>query len=194
MKILLKRIICIVLLLTLICFSGCNNNKPQNYITPKSLSEENENDSNLEFEYNTVDTYKNIDFWIEVYKNGTLVDSRVAGKNFIYNEDKALDGETVITIENTPDFEWTITCTEGDYKGTDVSEQIENKTDYKSGGYSSITEPIEIENEKEIILYASVFSEDSKIIKSFGDLQNILSSGFLDDYDFSFLIKCKFSK
>ena len=68
------------------------------------------------FDFRTEDTYKNVDFWVETYKNGKLVDSRAASTNVLntnYN-----------TVANA---------------------------------YCSMIQPVEIEDGKEIVVYACVF-------------------------------------
>lgn len=146
----------------------------------------------LIFDFRTEDAYKKVDFWVETYKNGKLVDSRAAGTNVTYDDAKLLKGELAVTITQTPDYKWTLIYEESEgYKGHNTSELNKNYNSVASA-YCSIIQPVEIEDGKEIVLYASVFKQESKF-ETF-DIQNFLDTNNLKEYEYAHLIKCKFSK
>lgn len=57
--------------------------------------------------------------------------------------------------------------------------------------YSAIDEPTKIENEREIILFSCVFKEGG-FIQSQGHIADIVNN--LSIYDYSYIVKCKFTK
>ena len=200
----LRKLNCIIVfVLVLGSFAGCVKASvhSKNVIEVKEFSEEQkqivdlistDEQKVLIFDFRTEDTYKNVDFWVETYKNGKLVDSRAAGTNVTYDDAKLLKGELAVTINQMPDYKWTLIYAEDKgYKGNNTSE-LNTNYNMVANAYCSIIQPVEIEDGKEIVLYASVFKQESKF-ETF-DIQNFLDTNNLKEYEYAHIIKCKFSK
>ena len=193
----------IVFILFIGSFAGCvkGSNYSKNIIEAKMFSEEQKqivdlistNEQKvLIFDFRTEDTYKNVDFWVETYNNGKLVDSRAAGTNVTYDDAKLLTGELAVTINQMPDYKWTLIYAEDKgYKGNNTSE-LNTNYNMVASAYCSMIQPVEIEDGKEIVLYACIFKQESKF-ETF-DIQNFLDTNNLKEYEYAHIIKCKFSK
>jgi len=111
----------------------------------------------LIFDFRTEDTYKNVDFWVETYKNGKLVDSRAASTNVTYDDAKLLKGELTVTINQMPAYKWTLIYAKFEgYEGYNASE-LNTNYNTVANAYCSMIQPVEIEDGKEIVVYACVF-------------------------------------
>jgi hypothetical protein len=172
----------------------------ENCIFPKRLSQQQQQICDLIstsehkmfiYSFNTEQRYKNVDFWIEVYNNGKIVDSCAAEIKLSYDDTKNLSGEFVAIINQIPDYQWTLIYAENG--GTKANTTSTPNTNYNKicNAYQSISQPVEIENDKEIILYMCVFSQESTIEAL--DIQNITDPNYLKKYEYVHLLKCKFS-
>jgi len=200
----LKRTCCVLLIfcITLVSVAGCGKAELKNYIASKTLSEDQKQIADLIstayqnyylFDVKTEDTYKDIDFWMETYKNGELVDSRPVSIHMINDEDKAIDGEFAAIMDKTPDCKWTFIYSEK--SGTKVNSPSEPITKFNTDSYASwtIDQPVGIEDGKEIVLYAAAFRQDGAYYSS-PDLQSFIFLKNLMDFDYVNLIKCRFTK
>lgn len=189
-------IFCIVLA----SFAGCGKAQLKNYVTTKILSEDQKQIVDLLsayhkvfiFDLHTEEKFKSTDFWVETYKDGKLVDSRAAGIAGEFEEEKAIDGEFGVMITQTPDFQWTLTYTE---KGGGTSTISEPNTNYLTEGNAACTlnQPVEIEDGKEIVLYAAMFRQDGKY-RTYDDLQSFVKTFYFAECDYAHVVKCKFTK
>ena len=112
----MKRICSFILLFCVILGSltGCEKAQLNNYIATKNLTEDQKQivdllttgkQKYLSFDVKTEELYKDIEFWMEIYKNGELIDSRPVSLHLMHDEEKALDGEFAVIINETPDFQ-----------------------------------------------------------------------------------------
>ena len=187
--------------ITLASIAGCGKAELKNYIASKTLSEDQKQIVDLIstsyqnyylFDVKTEDTYKDIDFWMDIYKNGELVDSRPVSIHMINDGDKAIDGEFAAIMDKTPDCKWTFIYSEK--AGGKVNSPSETIADYGFDSYASwaLDQPVGIEDGKEIVLYAAAFRQDGAYINQ--DLQSLIDLNNLKEFDYALLIKCKFTK
>ncbi len=167
-----------------------------NTIVPKALTKREKelidllSDSEQEiylFSYNADQEYRQLDLWVEIYKDGVLIDPNAGGFGIIFQEaDKDLTGTLAVTVTHTPDYRWRFECS----GATSISEPNTNYLPEATRGYQQIQQPQTIELGKEILLYQSMFSNDSTgfIAQTFLERPEMIQS-----YDYVHLIKCKFS-
>ena len=186
--------------IVLASLSGCGKAHLKNYVATKTLSEDQKQIVDLIsayhkvliFNLHTEEKYKSMDFWVETYKDGKLVDSRAAGIAGEFEEEKAMDGELGVMITQTPDFQWTLTYAE---KGGGMSNISEPNVNYLLEGNAACTlnQSVEIEDGKEIVLYAAMFRQDGKY-RTYDDLQSLVKTDYFAQCDYAHVIKCKFTK
>jgi hypothetical protein len=144
------------------------------------------------FDYQTKEAYKKMEVWVEVYKDGALID-RPAGIDM--DSDKAYPhkGRLAIAINQNPGFQWTITIDENDaqsvYRPTDIPDIAIDST--LSRAYGPMAGGAIIESGKEIILYSSVFTSGNTT-RTIDTLTLEHSPDILREYEYVHLIKCKF--
>lgn len=194
--------IIIVLCLVLGCLSGCSN-KPtvntQNIIESKNLTQDQEdivsllssdNQEILLFDFQADDTFHKMEFWVELYENGELID-RPSGSISHSNELSPLNGQFAVLINHNDGIGFTFTTKTDNSKITHSSEIINIDSSGLGRGYGPITDPITLEPEKEIVLYTSVYSAGS--MATYSDQQIYIEEPeLLDGYPYAFMIKCKF--
>lgn len=171
-----------------------------NTIAPKALTKKEEelirllSDSEQEiylFSYNADQEYRQLDLWVEIYKDGVLIDPDAGGLGIIFQEtDRDLTGTLAVTVTHTPDYRWKFSH-KSEFSG--MTSNSESNANYLAGatrGYQQIQQPQTIELGKEILLYQSMFSKDSTgfIAQTFLERPEMIQS-----YDYVHLIKCKFS-
>ncbi len=141
------------------------------------------------FSYKADQEYTQIDFWVEIYKDGVLIDPNAGGFGMIPQEtDAEHTGTLAVSISHTPDYRWRFSL-----KG--ISSTSEPNTNYPpdaARGYQPLVKPIEIEDNKEIILYTSVFSTGS--FAAYDNQTYAEQPELLQRYPYAHIIKCKFSK
>ena len=199
----MKKTSCILLMFCIIIgsFGGCQKAQLKNYIATKTLSENQKQivdllstneQKYLLFDVKTEEAYKGINFWMETYKNGKLVDSPPVSITMTNDDGRALDGEFAVVINQTPDFQWTFIYS--DKVGGKSTSTSERNTNYCSGinGSCTINQPVEIEDGKEIVIYAAAFNQGNSI-EAF-DIPKLVDGKYLTECDYVHLIKCKFTK
>ncbi len=198
----MKRMGSILLMFCIILtsFAGCGKAQMKNQIAVKTLSKDQKQIVNLIsayhkvliFDLHTEEAYKSMDFWVETYKGGMLVDSRAAGIASEFEKEKAMDGELGVMITQTPDFQWTLSYGENGGGTSTISQPNSN---YLMAGNAPCTldQPVEIEDGKEIILYAAMFRQDGKY-RTYDDLQSFVKTDYFSECDYAHVIKCKFTK
>lgn len=145
----------------------------------------------LLFDYQTEETYTTMECWVDVYENGELVDRH---EGFLTQNNTAIpwDGRLAVLINHDADIQYSFTLSDGD--GTRISNAISSiaiKDDSLIRGYGPINEPVEIAPHKEIVLYTSIYSEDT--IVSFSDMQRYVNEPeLLSGYSAVQMIKCRF--
>lgn len=184
------------------CFTGCGKALVpfSDSIASKTLSQEQQqivnymstgNQKVYLYEFKSANAYRARDFWVETYKDGKLVNARAAGITANYEDGEALDGVVAVTVNQTPDFEWSFVYTE---KGAKSDSEGVLKNDYQSNGVgsASISQPVEIKSGEGIGLCAYAFVQDGKI-RTF-DLESLKDINRLKEYKYVHIIKCKFTK
>jgi len=197
-----KKTCCIILACFVFVFSfvGCKDSKPKNYIETMALSEDQKaivnlissNDQKIIlFDIQTEKIFKHLEFWVETYNNGEIVDAKASSLE-MSDPVSAFNGELAVIISRNPDYQWTLIYGENGMKaGSTVNEPNKN---YASDSYGdcALNLPVEIEDGKEIVLYARAFNKDGKY-RTF-EPQSFLDTNNLKQYEYAHLIKCRFSK
>jgi hypothetical protein len=197
-----RKLVCItVLLVVLVSLCGCGKAPKNNTVAPKELTKDQQEivdilSSNnaqelLFFKYRADAEYKDMDVWVEIYKDGELIDPNAGGISMMDGL-AAYSGELAIVITQNPDFQWTFIVYDDGVHATNRSEPAPH-IDSLGRMFGPILDPVTIEDGKEIILYTSVFSSDDAM-RTY-DAQTLEEyPESLQDYDYAHIIKCKFSK
>ena len=184
---------------------GCNNKSttPQNTISPMSLTADqieiasllnNYPQNVLFFEYKTEEEYNSAEFWVEVYKDGVLLETP-AKISYYNNEGYKLNGILAVTIttSNNTNYQWAITARENGATYSNIGESSIIVDDILASGSTQTNDAVEIENGKEIVLYTSMFSDGE--IRSYSEQQRYVEEPeLLKEYPYTHIIKCKFNK
>lgn len=196
-----KKCVWIAAILTIITgLWGCGKSIP-NTIAPKALTKDqqeivdllsfNDKQELLFFTYHADEQYQAVDVWVEVYKDGELVEPHAGGISMMSPVDH-FQGNLAIAITQNPDFQWTFIVSEGGSKATSSGESDQH-IDAMARAFGPILDPVAIEDGEEIILYTSVFSSDG-ILNAYAAQTLEEEPGRLQEYDYAQIIKCKFSK
>ena len=149
----------------------------------------------LLFDFATYDAFKNVEFWLELYEYGVMVE-RTQGIHMINPEPVPLDSQLAVIINSEQgfrSFQWTFIVSDNGIWASNRFESSPIESDVMGRAFGPILEPIEIEDGREIILYMSKFSRGG--IRTFDDIQIFLDQPeLLADYPYSFMIKARFSK
>lgn len=201
----MKRTFALLLavVLALLVLSGCKSGvlqpekiQPSNTIAPMDLTtEERELVKLLTSSHPILFLYK-IDgesshrkFWMEVYQKDKLVESYATGVTIVNDEKGVLTGMLAVQKLDDPANLWSFSIIEN---GAKANQSNSLPADYTGStrGQSLISKPVAIEDGKEILLAAIIFSNQST-------LQSINVDSFdasqLQNNDFTYLIKCQFS-
>lgn len=141
------------------------------------------------FDFKTQDEFKKVEFWVERYENGVLID-RPSAVNTMSDELKPMEGQVAVVISSNDEIQFSLTM---DNLGTRVGHtSVAAEFDNTLGrGASTIGSPVTIEDGKEIVLYSAIYSSGEiragslEVYKKEPDL--------LKDYPLAYLVKCKFS-
>ena len=145
----------------------------------------------LIFDFNANEAYRGIELWVETYKDGELVD-RPAEVNIFSDNEKSWAGQFAIVINRNPYYQWTLSIVENGARYSHASTKEITVEPAAARASGTIDTPVRIEDGKEIIIYQSLFSMGS--IRAY-DCQTLQERPeLLDDYLYSHLIKCKFTK
>lgn len=206
----IKRFMQIMLCAALLCvLAACSliqevptlKSKPApNTIAPKELTEEEDelirllSGSEQEiylFSYHADPEYRQLDLWVEIYKDGILVEPSAGGLGIIFEEtDEDLTGTIAVTITQTPDYRWRFAHKNESSVVSSTTEPNPNYLPEAIRSYHQILRPQTIEPDKEVLLYQSVFGAHPPVIST----QTLLESPeLIKTYDYVHLIKCRFS-
>lgn len=183
--------------------SGESNNQ-QNHIRQAELSSEQQYILNFItthyseihlFDFTTDESFTNVEFWLDVYEYGMPVDS-IPGIHQINNAARPLDGRLAVIINSengNRDFQWTFIADQG---GGRATSRFESPTINNAGYgrmFGPILEPINIQDDREIILYISKFASDGlrihDNIQIFAEQPELLA-----EYPYVHIIKARFSR
>lgn len=172
---------------------------PSSMIAPKELTQDqrdivellsNDKQEILLFDYTTDEAYKSVEFWVEIYEDGELVD-RPSGVNSHGDEARSLNGQLVILINHDSSITWTFTTSEDGSRVSHSGEALPFENSDLGRSYGPISYPVEIEPGKEIVLYTSFYSADG--ITLYSDRQRYNDEpDLLSQYPYAHIIKCRF--
>ena len=198
-----KLYIMIVLCLILGCLTACaKEEKSQNVIEAKNLTQEqediislltNKDQEILSFDFQTDESFRKMEFWVEIYENGELVNQpeQPAGITLNSEELGQQNGELAVMINHNDGISFSFITRIGGAKYTHNGDIVNFDSNGLGRGYGPITAPIILESGKEIVLYTSIYSDGN--MASYSDQQIYIEQPeLLNDYPYAFLIKCKF--
>jgi len=176
----------------------------RNQIAPTALTSEQQDLINLLqahhseivlFDFATREAFKNIEFWLEVYEYGVMVE-QIQGIHMINPEPEPLDSQLAILISHDGDhryFQWTFIVGTGGVRASNRFETSKMDSNMFGRMFGPILEPIEIHDGEEIILYTSKFARGG--IRTFNDIQIFLDEPeLLAEYSYAYVVKARFSK
>ena len=143
------------------------------------------------YSYQTEEAFKSVDVWLEIYKDGELVEPRSGGITSLSDEPKALKGKIAVIISQNPDYQWTFSISQGMGKASSRSKESPH---YLTSGraFGPIGGVQQIKDGQEIVLHASIFSDSDGF--SFSPQRFMDDPGIVKNYPYVHLIKAKFSK
>ena len=201
-KAIMKKLSCVpALLLALAVLAACGSKTemPKDYAAPAVLSAEQQRvldavstdkQEYLLFDFTTESTYKRVEFWVETYENGSLADAKLAAADISYDTAKPVSGTLSAIICHNPEYVWTLVYSGSGGKVFQTGEPSE-KYLTEAKAYGRLNGAVEIENGKEIILYACVFSKNTAI-EAF-DIRQFQDAKELEKYEYAHVLKCRFS-
>jgi hypothetical protein len=145
------------------------------------------------FDFITKDIYRNLEVWVEVYENGKLVEKPV-GVSKHNDEDTKLNGRIAIIfnqIDNT--YNWSISVVvDRSASNHNGSSDIINDIGF-GRAYGSIRNPVNIEANKEIIIYSATLQHTNVLHNAYSEQALQEQSELLEEFPYAYLIKVKFS-
>jgi len=208
----MKKIICVLLALSMFlvmvsCTSGGQgSNRPaaRNAVMPSALTADQQeiidfisspgSHEIMLFDFNSEESFNSVELWVETYNNGVIVNH---GPGLSIHGDTAdtIDGRLAVIIDRAgpSSTRWTLTIQlgSGGFSSSVGTTEIPDE-EGQSRAYGAITEPVTIEDGKEIILYSSLVSNRGYM--SFFDNQTLLERPeLLNDYLYAQLVRVKFS-
>lgn len=143
------------------------------------------------YDYLVDDTYNSVSIWLETYEDGKLI--ATGGKMSLDIQER--EGRIAINANKNPNYKWILSHENGVGIGSgsfDTKNDFETDSNY-SMSYGTSNKPISIDNDKEIILAQYLF-EDNDSISVYDNQYYMDHPEVLEEYDYVYLIKCKFSK
>ena len=195
----LSAIILVGILLVGVAACGSKTKTPKDYAAPAVLSAEQQRvldavstdkQEYMLFDFTTESTYKRVEFWVETYENGSLADAKLAAADISYDTARPVSGTLSAIISHNTEYVWTLVYSGSGGKVFQTGEPSE-KYLTEAKAYGRLNGAVEIENGKEIILYACVFSEDTAI-EAF-DIRQFQDARELEKYEYAHVLKCRFS-
>lgn len=201
-----KLYIMIAFCLILGCLTACSKDeKSKNIIERKNLTQDqedivslltNNNQEILLFDFQTDESFHKMKFWVEIYKNGELIDqpseiTSPSGITLNSEESAEQKGELAVLINHNDGISFAFIIKIDGAQYAHNSDTINFDGSELGRGYGPITAPITLESGKEVVLYTSIYSDGS--MASYSDQQIYIEKPeLLDDYPYAFIIKCKF--
>ena len=145
------------------------------------------------FDFVTDKPYSSIDVWVEVYKDGEIIEYPAGVSVHSDTAEKRAGRVTIVSNENDSTYQWTLSVLEDGGKSSHIGTTEIIIEPALARFYGAMVEPANIENGKEIIIYSSLFSGESLILAF--DCQTLEERPeLLKDYPYAHLVKCKFTK
>lgn len=150
----------------------------------------------LLFDYHTKEAYKKFEAWVEIYKDGELLEPHAASLSLRVEEKRPMNGQFAVIVTQTPDFQWTLTTVQQHDSGSTRMSSTSDPNPVYGGtdarAFGPINSPAAIRDSKEIILYTSLFSDAGSI--AFYDAEELTKRPeLLKNYTYAHIIKCRFS-
>lgn len=202
----MKKIVTIImsLIISSLLMISCSNemtqelNRKDNEIYPRELTTSEKDllsligfDDTIEiYDFETDGSFKSISIWLEVYKDGELLENR--GKMLSsFDTEK---GSIAIKVNKNESYDWRVSVkSEGQISSMAFESADEFLKDKSYSIASSHMETTVIENEKPMILKMFLFDSDgSTSIYGFQHYEE--NPELLKDYDYVYLLKGEFSK
>lgn|GEM_PF-2038276 len=200
----MKKIIVFVIVVSSFLLISCSkditqeNSMNENKIYPRELTTSEKDllsligfNHTIEiYDFETDGTYKSISIWLEVYKDGELLENR--GKMLSsFDSEK---GSIAVKVNKNDIYDWRISVkSEGQISSVAFESADEFLKDRSYSIASSHMESTEIENEKPIILKLFLFDSDGST-SIYGFQQYEENPELLKEYDYVYLLKGEFSK
>jgi len=186
------------------CVAGCsadNTEIPQNTIKLSDLNADQQDIVDLVtipnaqevliFDFNTEEAFNNVEFWVEIHRNGKLAD-RPAGVVTILDKADSQSGRLAVIITQKPNYRWMLSVVTSGTRSSHAS-TAEFVVDSALASASGVIEDaVTIEDGEEIILYTALFTTGGITVydhKTFQERPELLS-----EYTYAHVIKCKFTK
>ena len=145
----------------------------------------------LIFDFSTEEAFSNVEFWVEVYRNGIIVD-RPAGVTTVLDEADEQSGRLAVTISKSPNFQWTLSVITSGTRSNHASTTEVKFDPALATASSAIEDPVIIEDGKEIVLHKTLFTTGSMTVYDHQTIQE--RPELLREYLHAQIIKCKFVK
>ena len=203
MKKIFYILLCAAMIAVLLSCNSVQPKSPVNVIMPSSLTAEQQdiidllslpsNQELLLFDFNTVESFSDLEVWVEVYQDGILVD-RPAGVGAHSNTAENRSGHLAITVNLIDsNYQWILSVVENNGKSGHIGTTKAPTEFGLARAFGSINEAVEIEDGKEIILYSSVFSKNNFL--TFYDGTTLQERPeLLNEYPYTHLVKVMFTK
>jgi hypothetical protein len=145
----------------------------------------------LIFDFNTDEVFSNVEFWVEVYENGEMINSP-AGLTMVLDDADTQSGNLAVIINRNPHYQWTLSVSNNGSRSSHISSAETVVDSALSRSYGPIDEPVLIEDGKEIILYSSLFTTGSMNVYNHMTLQEYKE--LLSEFAHAHIVKCAFNK
>lgn len=197
----MRKIIFLILFLLLSCiFISCNKNTIflSNQLSPYTLNKKEETIAKLIsgqgrydiFHFNVDKKMKTLSIWIEGYNNGEKLNLN----NYSCFSLKNPTGKISINTNTSDNYQWNFSFADDENIANysfKTNNQFETDSKY-SKGYTKLLDPVEITNDKEIILQAYLFKDNGSM--SIYSINHYLDNPeILKEFNYIYLVKCKFS-
>lgn len=143
------------------------------------------------FNYEIDDGFSTLTIWLEEYKNGEL---ELIRNKMVSNLFDSSEGQIAIKVDKTSNYNWVISHK---VTGSISSSVFVTDSPFETNGQFSVSsgamnEPVELETDKEVVLKTFLF-EDGKGVSIYNNQTYIEDPKVLKEYDYVYLLKCKFS-
>lgn len=143
------------------------------------------------FNYEIDAGFSTLTIWLEEYKNGEL---ELIRNKMVSNLFDSSEGQIAIKVDKTSNYNWVISHK---VTGSISSSVFVTDSPFETNGQFSVSsgamnEPVELETDKEVVLKTFLF-EDGKGVSIYNNQTYIEDPEVLNEYDYVYLLKCKFS-
>lgn len=201
----MKKIIIILLnVLIMLSLIGCTSQDASkdfngNKIYLAELTEDEKNiiellgvESEIDiYQYDIDDIYNSISIWIETYDKGILI----SNDKRINSQIDSTDGKIAVSVDKASNYKWRISHQAASGLSScsfETNNNFETNKEFSIGS-GSLSGPVEIKPDHEIVLKAILF-DDGNDMSIYVSEHYVENPEVLKEYDYAYLIKCQFSK